>query len=163
MLVILFKAVWDNVTVDTIAEAHINPTERMKWDHLKAFELVEKLSDTSDVVYSHAPAPLMVTERDFVNKRWFKKDYPEPGTYTMCVKHTTHPSKPENKKNVRGECILGGLYLKALPGNKVAMVSMSQMDLKGSIPIKMINKFAPKDVPKRIEAMAKYFKTKAAK
>jgi hypothetical protein len=92
--------------------------------------------------------PIGVSNRDFLQQRKVKKDYPVTGTITMHFKSVTHPRRPEIPKTVRGETLISGYIIepdvdsKGRPSTKLTIIS--QNDIKGIIPKSIVNMAAGK-------------------
>jgi hypothetical protein len=118
---------------------------RQKWDTVVSnFQVVQKLDEFTDIIYFIIKTPPLtpVKNRDFVQVRRYKKDFPEPGHITISFQSTTHPSVPVQKNNVRGETIVSGYIIRPArkdPQNSSELVILSQVDIKGSIPKVIVN------------------------
>ena len=52
-----------------------------------------------------------VSNRDFLQQRKVRKNFPNPGTITMHFKSVTHPKCPEKPKIVRAETLISGYII----------------------------------------------------
>jgi hypothetical protein len=122
---------------------------RKQWDKvMQDFNIIEtNKEDDSEIVYSSVKPPVFfISKRDFIQKRKIRKGFPTSDSILCHVKNHIHPNYPEKSTPVRGEIILGGLYLKTISENplKVLYCTIGQNDMKGSISPSMINEMFPK-------------------
>ena len=96
-------------------------------------------ANLDEVFYLAVKSPSGLSNRDYVKVRRFKK-LPN-GSYVVIEKSTTHPNFPPRKGFVRGEVLLSGHLLEPVEGNPEAtlMTTLSEIDLKGSIPSPVVN------------------------
>jgi len=68
-----------NSPKEILFEAIYNEDFRKKWDKvLVNFHVVERESDTVDIVYYYVESPFGVANRDFLQKRIVRYNYPKP-------------------------------------------------------------------------------------
>lgn len=97
-----------------------NQELRRAWDKvLSNFEILEENPETGiSVLYYMVKTPIGVSNRDFLQQRKVKHDYPVPGTITMHFKSVTHPKCPEKPKTVRGETLISGYIIEPITNAK---------------------------------------------
>lgn len=117
----------------------LEPAIRTQWDEkFKDFEVVETISENEDITYYWVKAPIMVTNRDFLVNRKYKKDVAEYN-YVIYTTSIEHPSKPVTSKRVRGSTIDGVCALKILGEDSCEMSIISQINLNGNVPKFLVN------------------------
>ena len=136
----------------------VNYEIRKQWDKVMQDHVIVQHNpeDNSDIIYNSVKPPVFfISKRDFVQKRKIWKGVLCPDSILIHSTKTEHPSYPEKSNPVRGQIILGGVYLKTLSINphKVLYCTVSQNDLRGNITAAMIND----SVPKRSKEMVKNF------
>lgn len=84
----------------------------------------------------------MISARDFVLKRKSFRNFPDEKSLVIHLKSVTHEKVPEKKKFVRGETIIFGVLLREISSEpiKTAIHMIAHMDIKGNIPVSLINK-----------------------
>lgn len=115
---------------------------RREWDNvLQDFKVIEKFSENSDVIYFYAasPFPSIVSNREFIQHRKYRKD--ENGILIVYWS-AERDDIPIPKGWVRANTIISGYYIKSIEGG-VELYFISQNDVKGKIPPKLINAVAP--------------------
>ena len=115
---------------------------RREWDNvIQDFHVVEKVSEDNDVIYFYAksPLPALVSNREFLQHRKYVKD--NTGIYIVYWSADRNDIPTPNGW-VRANTIISGYAIK--PDNYGVLVEfISQNDVKGKIPPKLINSFAP--------------------
>lgn len=115
---------------------------------MQDFSIIEtNQEDESEIVYSSVKPPVFfISKRDFIQKRKIRRGFPTSDSILCHVKSHKHPNFPEKSSPVRGEIILGGLYLQTISENplKVLYCTIGQNDMKGNISPSMINDMFPK-------------------
>jgi len=131
---------------------------RLTWDPLpKILTLIEKPNANSDVIYQEVPLPFPMSDRDFVQERFYLDSKKDAGLvkelglfnfthqyYILMVKSVERSEYPAKDKPVRGETKMTYWLLQEDPNDKDSMrlfVLMCQ-DLKGMIPTMLVNKLA---------------------
>ncbi|OMJ68227.1 hypothetical protein SteCoe_34391 [Stentor coeruleus] len=131
-----------NTTADDALFAIWDGEFRREWDDvLQDFKVIEKYSETSDVIYFYAasPVPTIVSNREFVQYRKYRKD----GKGILIVYWSADKEDlPIPEGWVRANTIISGYYIKPIE-NGVEMYFISQNDVRGKIPPKLINAVAP--------------------
>jgi hypothetical protein len=120
---------------------------RQKWDSVVSnFQVVEKIDDYTDIIYFLIKAPFGASNRDFLQQRRFRMNYPEKGHIMISFQSTTHHSVPPQKSAIRGETVISGYIIRPAPHdpNSSELVIISQVDIKGAIPKTIVNYVASK-------------------
>lgn len=92
----------------------------------------------------------MIERRDFVQKRKIWHDFPDKNSVCIHFKSIDHPLCPLYKKIVRAHTYISGYFIKteSLNPPRCTVHIISQTDVKGKIPIWIVNKVsqsAPND------------------
>lgn len=113
--IVLLKALAkiEGVSPLTVYEVMSNQEVRRQWDKvLSNFEIIEDHPEEGlSVLYYMVKTPIGVSNRDFLQQRKVKKDFPCKGTITMHFKSVTHPKCPEKPRTVRGETLISGYII----------------------------------------------------
>lgn len=116
---------------------------RREWDNvIQDFHVVEKTSEDTDIIYFYAksPMPSIISNREFVQHRRYIKE--KSGIY--IVYWSADREDLEVPKGwVRANTIISGYAISRQPTGEVLVEFISQNDVKGKIPPKLINTFAP--------------------
>lgn len=115
---------------------------RREWDSVaKDFHVVSKSSEDADIIYFYAasPMPSIISNREFLQHRRYVK---ENGAIYIVYWSADMPEKPVPENWVRANTILSG-YSISQTENGVLVEFISQNDIKGKIPPKLINALAP--------------------
>lgn len=93
-----------------------------------------------------------VSDRDFLQKRAYMRN---DQNYVISYKSTVISSVPEQEKRVRANTIVSGYRLYPDPNNtaNTYMEFLSQNDVKGKIPPKLINSLAPRKASEWIKRL----------
>jgi len=127
----VFKAIWDTEI-------------RKKWDTIfNDFRLIDSNPDY-DVLYYMIKTPFGITKRDWVQRRIFIRNYPEPNTIMMHFISIDHPLMPPRKGVVRAETILSGYLIRPVTQRTCTVTIITQNDVKGLIPKSIVNSLASK-------------------
>lgn len=130
---------------------------RTKWDPVLCnIKIVKVLDESTDVMYSKLRTPVLVTSRDFVQKRTYVRNI---DGFDIVIVFVSYEDKdfPPIKSVVRANTIISGYALKKIDDNMTHMITLSQTDIKGMIPLWIINRIASKapfDWVKRLEKTA---------
>ena len=138
---IFAKATLKNMNSDQCFKMLYDFDVRSQWDGIfSEYEVVEKQSDCQDIIYMVIKAPWGITNRDFLQKRTFAKDY-KGYDYIMHHTHTEHPRKPNRSNHIRAYTIVSGyLFTKNKENpNDTDVVIVAQTDVKGMIPVAIVN------------------------
>ena len=141
-----------------------NMETRLKYDtNSKVLKLIEQVSPNSDVIYQEVNVPFPLTNRDFVQKRFYvgNKENPEVikelglydydhKYYVMMVSSTERPEYPPTKL-VRAETKFAYWMFEENPKDSSVVVLKLAMcqDIKGNIPQIVVNKTVSK-VPQKM-------------
>lgn len=103
----------------------------MKWEVVMSqFEVVqEEIAEGQDVIYYLVKTPFGVANRDFVCIRGKMEDYEGYDKAGFMIS-TTHDSKPETKKPVRGEIIIGASFFRKNEDGSTYCLNYTQSDAK---------------------------------
>ncbi|OMJ77710.1 hypothetical protein SteCoe_22658 [Stentor coeruleus] len=115
---------------------------RREWDNvLQDFKVIEKYSENSDMIYFYAasPFPSIVSNREFIQHRKYRKD---DNGILIVYWSAERDDIPVPEGWVRANTIISGYYIKSVEGG-VELYFISQNDVKGKIPPKLINAVAP--------------------
>lgn len=168
--VVLLKvyAMIDDYSPETILEVLNNAKVRQSWDKVLCnFELIEDFTD-HQVIYFMIKTPIGISNRDFLQQRKTKYDFPLPGLISMHFKSVQHPRCPDKPKIVRGDTVISGYILERYNNAKgresTKLTIITQNDIKGLVPKSIVNMAASK-APKQwvtnlITGCEEYLKTK---
>ncbi|KRX00391.1 hypothetical protein PPERSA_03612 [Pseudocohnilembus persalinus] len=130
--------------------------DRGSWDKLLlGFTRVEQLNDYTDIIYSYVDPGFGVTKREWVQKRFYKFDYPNPGQITICYYSVEHPLYPKKKGYIRADSYIAG-YIMENVGNDCKLFILSCNDIKGLIPKYIVNFMAARAPKDWINSLHKY-------
>lgn len=120
---------------------------RKVWDKaLPRLDVVEKIDQTTDVIYSMFKSPWGVDNRDFCQSRKYGTNVAGLD-YAIYMVSIDHPDCPPIKGNVRAHTYISGYTVKkdpADPENSCSMMIVSQVDIKGLVPKFIVNSLAAK-------------------
>jgi hypothetical protein len=115
---------------------------RREWDSVaRDFHVVSQTSEDADIIYFYAasPMPSLISNREFVQHRRYVK---EKGMVFIVYWSADLPDRPVPDNWVRANTILSG-YCISQNDDGVLVEFISQNDVKGKIPPKLINAMAP--------------------
>lgn len=128
-------------TKDIVFEAIYDTDVRQSWD--KVFDKFEVVEETEDhtVLYYVIKAPIGISNRDFLQSRTVRYDWPKKGVTYMHFKSIDHPQKPPVKKIIRAETIMSGYIFEQIQDDPpiTKLIIISQNDIKGLIPKYLVN------------------------
>lgn len=138
-------AIMEGILPSTVFEVMTNQEIRRQWDKvLSNFEILEdNPAEGRSVLYYIVKTPIGTSNRDFLQQRKIKRDFPTQGTYTMHFKSVTHERMPEKPKIVRADTLISGYIIepsldeKGRPSTKLTIIS--QNDIKGIVPKAIVN------------------------
>lgn len=142
-IIIKGRVILENTTIMKVLHAIWDVGFRSTWDDiLDDFKVLKTYSPTSDMIsyYAKSPMPFLVKHREFVQKRSFKF---EDDSILVLFKNVDGEDIPIRKDCVRAETIIQGNVIRIGENNSVIMDFLSQNDVKGSLPPKLTNTFAP--------------------
>lgn len=132
--------------------------KRGQWDVVfSRLKIVKVLNEHTDVMYSFLKSPPMVANRDFLQKRTIRRDIDGFDIVIAFVSHEDADCPPV-KSTIRAQTIISGYAFKKIDEHTTKLVIVSQTDVKGLIPLWVINKCAsksPQDWIKRLEKAIK--------
>ena len=129
-------------TIEDVLFAIWDGNFRRKWDNvIQDFQVLETLSEESDIIYFYAasPMPSLVSNREFLQYRRFSK---EKNAIYIVYWSADKDNIPVPKDWIRAHTIISGYSIRAEDGGAVVEF-ISQNDVKGKIPHKLINTLAP--------------------
>ena len=153
---VVIKAFMDfhEISAQDLATCLLEDELRKVWDpNFKHPQVLEQLSETSDVYYFVAEAPFPLSNRDFVNKRFLLKNHQDVD-YFSYMTATEHPAKPADGKLVRGKFHqFARIIRQDKSGSGCRLTIIMQTEFGGNVPSMVVNKKAsgmPKDTYKNI-------------
>ena len=135
-----------------------------KWD--KAFskhEIIEEFPEENGVIriieYLYIKFPLMMDNRDIIQEKKAWKEYNgNKNQFLLVSKSVVHPSKPPQKKEIRAEMILTGMYLREDIIGETLIYMINHMDLKVKTGADIVNRIAKKEPKTFIENLTNFCK-----
>ena len=133
-----------------------------KWDTtFTKHEVVEKSPEENgierQIEYLFIKFPVMMDNRDIVQEKKVWKEYNgDNNRFLSLSKSIVHPSHPVQKKVVRAEMILSGIYLHENSPNNTSIFMVNNVDLK--LNSDFVNKAARKSPKDFHENLTKYCK-----
>ena len=145
---------------DVVFEAIANLNIRKQWDSVFSELRVVNYDgeNGAEILYMIIKSPVfIVSDREFVQQRKIWRNFPTSKSHMLHFISVDSPECPENKKCVRAETIVSGYFIEDdpdEPGHSIIGV-LSQTDVKGNLPIFLVNKFAPKTSKNWIKSLHK--------
>jgi hypothetical protein len=145
---------------DVVFEAIANLNIRKQWDSVfSELRVVNHEGENgAEILYMIIKSPvLLVKNRDFVQQRKIWRNFPTTKSHMLHFISIDSPECPINKKCIRAETVISGYYMQddpEEPGHTLLGV-LSQTDIKGDIPVFLVNKFAPKSSKSWINSLTK--------
>ena len=145
---------------DVVFEAIANLNIRKQWDSVFSELRVVNYNgeNGAEILYMIIKSPVfIVSDREFVQQRKIWRNFPTSKSHMLHFISVDSPECPENKKCVRAETIVSGYFIEDdpdEPGHSIIGV-LSQTDVKGNLPIFLVNKFAPKSSKNWIKSLHK--------
>jgi len=133
-----------------------------KWDEtFTKHEVVEKLGEENgierQVEYLFIKFPLMMDNRDIVQEKKVWKEYNgDKNSFLSISKSIVHSSHPVQKKVVRAEMIISGMYLHENSPDDTFIFMVNNVDLK--VKSDLVNKTARKSPKDFLENLIKHCK-----
>ena len=162
------EGVFKDTSADVIAQMHIDPVMRKKWDTaFNTLQRLETLDENSDILYQELKMPFPLTNRDFIVKRQYFSNQLHPdkaakyglkhktNKYWLLVLNSVEWNAPVKKGLVRAENPISVMLFEEDPQNpKNTIYKMaSQTDLKGNIPAWALNQAVGKGTLKVMESV----------
>ena len=122
--------------------------KRQEWDkdQVKNPTLIDEDEDTcTSVAFWEVNTPPMVSNREQLVARKYKKDFPTTGCIMVHASSTTHPDYPEGTNplgatsNIRVNNKITGTLLEPNSSGGTTIKNVMQVDLRGNIPKAIIN------------------------
>ena len=136
----------ENIPFDVAWKAIADTNLRKNWETLFLnFDSIEKNpEDNTEIIYFNMEAPFPVQDRDFLQKKIVLHDYPAKGQVLIHIISTETDKKPPLSKYVRAQTLVGGYLFKELSTfpMRSSITIVNQVDLKGSIPRYLLNKYS---------------------
>ena len=145
---------------DVVFEAIANLNIRKQWDSVfSELRVVNHEGENgAEILYMIIKSPVFIVKnRDFVQQRKIWRNFPTTKSHMLHFISIDSPECPINKKCIRAETIISGYYMQddpEEPGHTLLGV-LSQTDIKGDIPVFLVNKFAPKSSKSWISSLTK--------
>jgi hypothetical protein len=148
-LLVKSNAILDGFSKEEVFEAISNVNIRKEWDKIfSEFKIVETNDKEGwEVLYMSIKSPsMMIMPRDFVQKRKIWRDFPADDSIILHFKSVDHPQCPDKKGFIRASTIISGYFIKQISTNplKTILSSVTQTDIKGSIPQWLVNSVSQK-------------------
>jgi hypothetical protein len=131
-----------------------------KWDttftkHAVVENYPEENGIERQIEYLFIKFPLMMDNRDIVQEKKVWKEYNgDNNRFLSLSKSIVHPSHPVQKKVVRAEMIISGIYLHENSPNDTSIFMVNNVDLK--LNSDFVNKAARKSPKDFLENLTKY-------
>ena len=135
-----------------------------KWDKtFNKHEIVEELPEedgiSKAVEYLFVKFPLMMDNRDIVQQKKIWVEYNgNPNCFLSVSKSIDYPCRPPQKKIVRAEMIISGMFLCENTPGITTVYTVNQVDLKIKTGADLVNKIAKKAPKDFIENLTNYCK-----
>ena len=145
---------------DIIFEAIANLDIRKSWDSVfSELKVVNHNGENgAEILYMIIKSPVfLVEDRDFVQQRKMWRNFPSQNSHILHFISVESADCPRKKKLTRAETIISGYYILDDPereGESILGI-LSQTDIKGSIPVWLVNKFAPKSSKGWVKSLLK--------
>ncbi len=145
---------------DVVFEAIANLDIRKQWDSVfSELRVVNHNGENgAEILYMIIKSPVFVVKnRDFVQQRKIWRNFPTTKSHMLHFISIDTPDCPVNKKCIRAETVISGYYMQDDPEEPehTLLGVLSQTDIKGDIPVFLVNKFAPKSSKSWITSLKK--------
>ena len=145
---------------DVVFEAIANLDIRKQWDSVfSELRVVNHNGENgAEILYMIIKSPVFVVKnRDFVQQRKIWRNFPTTKSHMLHFISIDTPDCPVNKKCIRAETVISGYYMQDDPEDPehTLLGVLSQTDIKGDIPVFLVNKFAPKSSKSWITSLKK--------
>ncbi len=134
---------------DIVFESIANLDIRKQWDSVFSdLRVVNHNGENgAEILYMVIKSPVFfVSDRDFIQQRKMWKNFPTNNSHVLHFIGKETPECPVNKKLVRGDTIISGYFISddlENPGHS-NLIILTQTDIKGNVPVFLVNKFAPR-------------------
>ncbi|KAF8372217.1 hypothetical protein PRIPAC_80826 [Pristionchus pacificus] len=154
------------VLVSTVLDGNIDDVMHETWGGIEALpswnpsiafaNYYAVFSDNADILYYANNDILVVTGRDFLTTRIYRKT---PKGYIMASRSVDLPEKPERKERVRANVFLGASQFRPDPTNnrKTLCDVIMIADMRGNLPKEMVEKSMPAMMSMLTEQNIKHF------
>jgi hypothetical protein len=155
----------ENYSKEQVFEAISNVSIRKQWDKIFAeFKVVES-NDTDEILYMSIKAPMLIKDRDFVQRRKIWNQFPDEDSVILHFKSVEHHLCPVKSSHIRANTIISGYYIQTISKNplRTRLTGITQTDIKGMIPKMIVNRIsqsAPKEWMKNLVNGCKLVKEK---
>ncbi len=133
-----------------------------KWDEtFNKHEIIQEFPEENGIKkiieYLFIKFPLMMDNRDIVQEKKIWKEYNgNKNCFLTISKSIEHPSHPPQKKVVRAEMVISGMFLYENSPGETSIYMINNVDLK--IKSDFVNKIAKKSPKDFLENLTKYCK-----
>ena len=133
-----------------------------KWDEtFNKHEIIQEFPEENGIKkiieYLFIKFPLMMDNRDIVQEKKIWKEYNgNKNCFLTISKSIEHPSHPPQKKVVRAEMVISGMFLYENSPGETSIYMVNNVDLK--IKNDFVNKIAKKSPKDFLENLTKYCK-----
>ena len=152
-------AVLEGIPLEVMWKAVADTTLRSGWESLMGtFEVLERNQEEhSEVVYYSMKVPFPFKDRDFVQKRTLLFDYPVKGQILMHYMSVENQKRPDTGNFVRAHTYIAGYLFKELSQFplRCSIQLITQVDVKGLVPVSLVNMFAARSTRGWIETYRK--------
>lgn len=146
--------------MEVIFDAIFDLEKRSQWDSIfSRLKILKVFDEQTDAMYSFLKSPPCVTNRDFLQKRSLRRNMRGFDIVIAFVSYEDDEFPPV-KNTIRANTVISGYGFKKIDENTTELVTVSQTDVRGSIPVWIINKTAataPFSWVKRLEKAVKDF------
>ena len=135
-----------------------------KWDKtFNKHEVVQEFPEVDGIKkvieYLFIKFPLMMDNRDIVQEKKVWQEYNgNPNCFLSISKSIEHPSHPPQKKVVRAEMIISGMYLCEKTPGETSIYMVNNVDLKVKTGADIVNSRAKKSPEEFLENLTKHCK-----
>ena len=132
-----------------------------KWDKtFNKHEVVQEFPEVDGIKkvieYLFIKFPLMMDNRDIVQEKKVWQEYNgNPNCFLSISKSIEHPSHPPQKKVVRAEMIISGMYLCENTPGETSIYMVNNVDLKVKTGADIVNSRAKKSPEEFLENLTK--------
>ena len=149
----------------TLVRDILMDTEGMdKWDEtFSKHKIIEESPEingiTRKIEYLYIKFPMMMDDRDIVLEKKIWKEYNgNKNCFLSLSKSIEHPNVPVNKKIIRAEMIMSGIYLSENKQGETNIYLINNVDLKVKTGSGIVNSRAKKSPKTFMENLIKYCK-----